>query len=37
MWLQWYLDLNDGGVVHTKEELDKVRGLLTLEPKETKC
>jgi hypothetical protein len=26
--LQWYLDLNDGGVVHTKEELDKVRGLL---------
>jgi hypothetical protein len=25
---QWYLDLNDGGVVHTKEELDKVRALM---------
>ena len=25
---QWYLDLNDGGVVHTKEELDKVRKLM---------
>ena len=25
---QWYLDLNDGGVVHTKAELDKVRKLL---------
>jgi hypothetical protein len=26
--LQWYLDLNDGGVVHTQDELDRVRGLL---------
>jgi len=26
--LQWYLDLNSGGVVHTADELDKVRGLL---------
>jgi hypothetical protein len=26
--LQWYLDLNSGGVVHTEEELEKVRELL---------
>lgn len=26
--LQWYIDLNDGGIVHTKEELQKVRKLL---------
>jgi hypothetical protein len=26
--LQWYLDLNDGGVVHTKDELEKVRKML---------
>lgn len=26
--LQWYLDLNDGGVVHSQEELDRVRRLL---------
>lgn len=26
--LEWYLQLNDGGVIHTKEELDKVRRLL---------
>lgn len=26
--LQWYLDINSGGVVHTTGELDKVRGLL---------
>lgn len=26
--LQWYLDLNSGGVVHTESELDKVRTLL---------
>jgi hypothetical protein len=26
--LQWYLDLNDGGVAHTEEELDKVRAML---------
>lgn len=32
-WLQWYLDLNEGGVVHTKEELNRVRELLTQETK----
>lgn len=26
--LQWYLDLNSGGVVHTEDELNKVRVLL---------
>jgi hypothetical protein len=26
--LQWYLDLNDGGIAHTTAELDKVRRLL---------
>lgn len=26
--LEWYLALNDGGVVHTQDELDKVRKLL---------
>lgn len=31
--LQWYLDLNEGGVVHTDEELDKVRKLLEAEKK----
>ena len=29
--LQWYLDLNAGGVVHTSEEIDKVRKLLDAE------
>jgi len=29
--LQWYLDFNDGGVVHTNDELDKVRKLLAQE------
>lgn len=29
--LQWYLDLNDGGVVHTSEEIKKVRQLLKKE------
>lgn len=29
--LQWYLDLNTGGVVHTKEEIDKVKKLLAKE------
>ncbi len=29
--LQWYLDINSGGVVHTQKELDKVRSLLSLE------
>lgn len=26
--LQWYLQLNGGGTVHSQEELDRVRGLL---------
>ena len=29
--LQWYLDLNSGGVVHTSEELLKVKELLSKE------
>jgi hypothetical protein len=29
--LQWYLDLNSGGVVHTKEELEIVQNLLEKE------
>lgn len=29
--LQWYLDLNSGGVVHTDDELDKVRKMLKKE------
>lgn len=29
--LQWYLEMNSGGVAHTKEELDKVRLLLEKE------
>lgn len=29
--LQWYLAFNSGGVVHTEEELSKVRGLLEQE------
>lgn len=29
--LQWYLDLNSGGVVHTDEEIEKVRVLLAAE------
>lgn len=32
--LQWYLDLNTGGVVHTDEEIKKVKALLK---KEEKC
>jgi len=31
--LQWYLDLNAGGVVHTNEEIEKVRNLLDKEKK----
>lgn len=31
--LTWYLQLNDGGTVHSREELDRVRGLL----EECKC
>lgn len=26
--LQWYVDLNDGGVVHTRQEIDKVKTML---------
>lgn len=29
--LQWYLDLNAGGVIHTEEELNKVREMLKKE------
>jgi hypothetical protein len=29
--LQWYLDLNSGGTVHTEEDLDKVRKLIEKE------
>ena len=29
--LQWYLDINSGGVIHTDDELDKVRALLERE------
>ena len=29
--LQWYLDLNEGGVAHTQDELEKVRALLRQE------
>jgi len=31
--LRWYLDINSGGVVHTNDELDKVRELLEKERK----
>lgn len=31
--LQWYLDLNTGGVVHTSEEIEKVKCLLAKEKK----
>ena len=31
--LQWYLDINAGGVVHTNEEIEKVRRLLENEKK----
>lgn len=29
--LRWYLQLNSGGVVHTEEELARVRALLEAE------
>lgn len=29
--LRWYLEMNDGGVVHTREELDRVAALLDKE------
>lgn len=31
--LQWYLDLNTGGVVHTSDEIEKVKRLLAEEKK----
>lgn len=31
--LEWYIDLNDGGVVHTEEEIEKVRRLINQEEK----
>lgn len=33
--LQWYLDLNDGGVVHTDDELNRVRQLLEEEKRKS--
>jgi hypothetical protein len=29
--LQWYVDLNSGGVVHTSEEIERVRALMAAE------
>lgn len=29
--LRWYLEINSGGVVHSAEEIDRVRGLLAAE------
>jgi hypothetical protein len=29
--LKWYIDLNEGGTIHTKEDIDKVRDLLEKE------
>ena len=34
--LQWYLDLNTGGVVHTTEEIEKVKNLLKEEKEKEK-
>jgi hypothetical protein len=34
--LQWYLDINSGGVVHTETELEKVKRLLTKEKRKLK-
>lgn len=31
--LKWYLDFNAGGTPHSKDEIDRVRALLTAEPK----
>jgi hypothetical protein len=28
--LEWYIDMNSGGVVHTEDEIDKVRQLLLI-------
>lgn len=32
--LQWYLEMNTGGVVHTKEELNRVKNLLEMAEKQ---
>ena len=29
--LKWYLEMNSGGTIHTKDELDKVKGMLIKE------
>ena len=29
--LNWYVEMNDGGVVHTKEEIDKVKNMINEE------
>ncbi|MEK4509477.1 hypothetical protein [Paenibacillus sp. FSL K6-2524] len=29
--LQWYIEFNSGGTVHTKEEIDRVKELLAAE------
>jgi len=34
--LQWYIDLNAGGVVHTDEEIERVRKLLEQEKQKVK-
>ena len=34
--LQWYLDINSSGVIHTKKEIQKVRNLLKDEKKKLK-
>ena len=34
--LQWYLEMNDGGVVHAPEEIARVRALLEKEKKRSK-
>jgi hypothetical protein len=34
--LTWYIDLNDGGVAHTSEEIGKVRAMLAAETKTKK-
>jgi hypothetical protein len=31
--LQWYLDLNTGGTIHTSDEIEKVKRLLAAETK----
>ncbi len=35
--LQWYLDINSGGVIHTEEELGRVRELLRIEKEKEPC